>query len=157
MPEALSIDQRQEFLAAARVGVLAVASERPDRAPVTAPIWYTYTPGGDLLVITGKTTRKGKAIDAARRFSMTVQQEQLPYRYVMVEGPVVEIRPCDLEADLVPMAVRYLGEKIGRAYGQDWLGWGGAESDLVYVMKPQYWNTADLGADLAQYTEPAIR
>jgi uncharacterized protein len=155
MPAALSVDQRQKFLSAARIGVLAVASERPDRAPVTAPIWYTYTPGGDLLVITGKATRKGRAIEAARRFSMTVQEERLPYRYVMVEGPVVEIRAVDLDADLAPMAVRYLGEEVGRAYAQDWLGWGGAESDLVYVIKPQYWNTADLSADLEKYTVPA--
>lgn len=149
MPEVLTVEERQEFLAAVRVGVLTVAPEQPDRAPLAVPLWYSYTPEAGVTVLTSRDSRKARAIEASRQFSLAVQDEGLPYRYVTVEGPVVEVRRCELERDLVPMAVRYLGEQAGRAYGQAWLEWGGAETDLVYVMRPVYWNTADFAKDLA--------
>ena len=94
-------------------------------------------------------SRKGVAIEAARRFVFVVQSEATPYRYVTVEGPVTEIRSPDTAKDLLPMAVRYLGEDFGMTYTKEWDEAGGPETDLVYVMKPQQWNTADFTSDFA--------
>jgi nitroimidazol reductase NimA-like FMN-containing flavoprotein (pyridoxamine 5'-phosphate oxidase superfamily) len=151
MAERLTVEQRQEFLAEVRIGVLTVASEQPDRAPLAVPLWYSYTPDLGVTVVSSRETRKARAIEAAGRFSLAVQDEALPYRYVTVEGPLVEVRRCELERDLVPMAVRYLGEAAGRAYGQAWLEWGGAETDMAYVMRPIHWNTADFAKDMAGF------
>jgi nitroimidazol reductase NimA-like FMN-containing flavoprotein (pyridoxamine 5'-phosphate oxidase superfamily) len=43
-------EERETFLANLHVGVLAIPS---DGAPLTAPIWYDYEPGGDIWVLTG--------------------------------------------------------------------------------------------------------
>ncbi|NIK58450.1 pyridoxamine 5'-phosphate oxidase family protein [Kribbella shirazensis] len=149
MSERLSRAERTAFLSDVRVGVLSVASDRPDRAPVSAPVWYQYDPEIGVTVIMNGKSRKGAAIEAARRFVLVVQSEAVPYRYVSVEGPVTEIRRTDPEKDLLPLAVRYLGEDRGRAYLKEWENAGAAETDLVYVMKPTHWNTADFTNDLA--------
>lgn len=111
------------------------------------PIWYTYSPEVGVSVITSRTSRKGVAIEAAGRFGMAVQTESIPYAYVSVEGPVVESRPCEFERDLLPMAVRYLGEAGGAAYVAGYHGEMG--DNFVYVMRPQFWRTADFTADFA--------
>ena len=67
--------------------------ERPDRAPLTVPIWYHYAPGGELWVITPPDSRKARAIAVAGRFSLMVQRLEPTVRYVSVEGPVVRTAP----------------------------------------------------------------
>ncbi|GAA2835595.1 pyridoxamine 5'-phosphate oxidase family protein [Kribbella solani] len=148
MPTRLSRSERDAFLSDVRVGVLSVASNDPDRAPVSAPIWYTYSPETGISVMMNRTSRKGVAIDAAKRFSLVVQSESLPYRYVTVEGPVVEIRGTEGITDVLPLAIRYLGEEQGTAYAKGWYEAGAAETDFVYTMKPTKWNTADFTNDL---------
>ncbi|GAA1569017.1 pyridoxamine 5'-phosphate oxidase family protein [Kribbella hippodromi] len=149
MPTRLSRSERDAFLSDVRVGVLSVASNDPDRAPVSAPVWYTYSPEAGVTVIMNGKSRKGVAIETARRFSLVVQSESVPYRYVAVEGPVVGIRPADGPTDVLPLAIRYLGEDPGAAYTKGWTEAGAAETDLVYTMKPTHWNTADFTHDLA--------
>lgn len=47
---ALSVVEREEFLAQPHIGALSVV-ERPDRGPLTIPISYQDTPGGELWVL----------------------------------------------------------------------------------------------------------
>jgi uncharacterized protein len=138
---------RQEFLAGLHVGVLSVVDPDPTRGTLTIPIWYRYSPSEGVTVITSPTSRKGKAIEAAGRFSLVAQQEALPYKYVSVEGPVVETIPCDLEDHLRPMAVRYLGDKAGNAYAEGWAK--SPSTDVVYRMEPQRWFTVDYSDEVA--------
>ena len=81
---------RQEFLAGVHVGVMGIADG--ERGPLTVPVWYGYEPGGVVTVLTGPESRKAKLLEATGRFSLCAQQEELPYKYVMAEGPVVETR-----------------------------------------------------------------
>ena len=46
----LSSAEREQYLAELHVGVIAV--ERPDRAPLSVPIWYWYEPGGEVWIWT---------------------------------------------------------------------------------------------------------
>src|SRR5689334_10893258 len=85
---ALSVQERQLFLAEPHIGALSVV-ERPDRAPLTVPIWYQYRPGGELWVLTAPDARKTRAIETAGRFSLMVQRTAPTIRYVSVDGPVV--------------------------------------------------------------------
>jgi nitroimidazol reductase NimA-like FMN-containing flavoprotein (pyridoxamine 5'-phosphate oxidase superfamily) len=149
MPDRLTVAERQAFLSDVRVGVVSVASDRPDRAPISSPVWYDYSAEtGNVTIMMNAKSRKGVALEAAQRFVLVVQSEATPYRYVTVEGPLAEVRRPDLEKDLLPLAVRYLGEEAGRAYAKSWDEAGAAETDLVYVMNPTHWNTADFTNDL---------
>jgi uncharacterized protein len=148
MPDRLTVAEREAFLSDVRVGVVSVASDRPDRAPISSPVWYDYSPEVGVTIMMNAKSRKGVALEAAQRFVLVVQSEATPYRYVTVEGPLAEVRRPDLEKDLLPLAVRYLGEETGRAYAKWWAEAGGADTDLVYIMKPTHWNTADFTNDL---------
>ncbi len=133
--------QREAFLADLHVGVLSVVDSDPARGPLTVPIWYQYSPENGVSIITSPHSRKGKDIEAAGRFSLVAQQEDLPYMYVSVEGPLIETVPCDLDEHLRPMAVRYLGAEIGSAYAEAWAA--SPSTDVVYRMQPERWFTFD--------------
>ena len=143
----MSRSQREEFLAGAHVGVLSVADIEPGRGPITVPIWYAYTPGSDVSVVTSPSSRKGRALDAAGRFSLVAQQEAIPYLYVTVEGPLAGREPCDLERDLRPLATRYLGPAMGDAYARGWLAAG--TQATVYRMRPERWLSYDSTAEFS--------
>lgn len=114
MSWAMTIPEREAFLVTARVAVLSLV--RPGRGPLSSPVWYDYQPSGQLWFLTQSTSRKGQLIAPGTRLSLTVQKEDAPYAYVSVEGPVFAVEPYDFEADLLPMATRYLGAPDGRAY-----------------------------------------
>ena len=138
----MSRSEREAFLSGRHVGVISI--EDPGRGPISAPIWYDYAPDSGLWVITMRDSRKGKALERAKRFSLVAQQEEMPYRYVSVEGPIVERRPADTEKDGRPMAHRYLGVEFGNAYidSQNVDSQEG-DGDFVYRMRPERWLTVD--------------
>lgn len=137
----MSKQEREEFLSEVHVGVIGI--EFPGRGPLTVPIWYSYEPGGDLSVLMSPTSLKGKLLAEAGRFSLCAQSESLPYKYVMVEGAVIETRPCDIEADSRPMARRYLGKELGDQY----VGDGGESTSVVITMKTERWYSVDYGKE----------
>ena len=134
----MTTEEREEFLGGVHVGVISI--ERADGAPLTVPIWYDYSPGGDVTVIMGRSSLKGRLITAAGRFSLCAQQEAAPYKYVSVEGSA-SIRAADTDADLRPMAIRYLGEDMGNSYAEGSTG----DDSVVVAMTPQRWFTIDYG------------
>ena len=143
MSFAMSVAEREQFLAGLHVGVLSVAESRQgeERAPLAAPVWYDYQPGGLVSVITARGSRKGVALAAAGRMSLCAQDENPPYRYVTVEGPV-EIEELDLDERLA-MARRYLGAEGGDQYvasNPDAVG-----ENVMIRMRPEHWLTVDYG------------
>jgi Pyridoxamine 5'-phosphate oxidase len=138
---ALSLEERERFLAEPHIGALSVA-ERPDRAPLTVPIWYQYSPGGELWVLTEPGSRKARAIDAAGRFSLMVQRTEPTIRYVSVDGPVTRTAPGSDERSR-EMAERYIPpEKVADflEYERAHLG-----EHIAVHMRPEHWLSADLG------------
>lgn len=141
--------QREAFLADLHVGVVSIDDPGPGRAPLAVPIWYRYSPGAGVSIVTSPESRKGRALAAAGRFTLVAQREHPPqnYMYVSVEGPVVEVRRCDLEGDLRPLAVRYLGEEQGNAYAEAWHAED--EQATLYRMQPERWFTFDFTGELS--------
>ncbi|MFI5893458.1 pyridoxamine 5'-phosphate oxidase family protein [Actinoplanes sp. NPDC051513] len=138
---ALSREEREQFLAEPHIGALSVL-ERPDRAPLSVPIWYQYDPGGELWVLTAPGARKTRAIEAAGRLSLMAQRTEPTIRYVSVEGPVTRTAPVSDERSR-EMAERYLPpERVDEylEYERSQLG----EHIAVY-MRPEHWLSADLG------------
>jgi nitroimidazol reductase NimA-like FMN-containing flavoprotein (pyridoxamine 5'-phosphate oxidase superfamily) len=135
--------EREAFLAGVHVGMISIAEE--GRGPLTVPIWYAYTPAGEVRLITGRHSRKGRLLTQAGRFSLCVQTESPPYRYVSVEGPITAIEAVDVERDLRPLAHRYLGAEEGESFVEQTRG-GQAENILIR-MRPERWLTADYSKD----------
>jgi PPOX class probable F420-dependent enzyme len=137
---AMSVEEREQFLAGLHVGVLSVTTG-DGRAPLTVPVWYDYHPGGQVSVITGRSSRKGLAIEAAGRMSLCAQDENPPYRYVSVEGPVV-IQELELDERLA-MARRYLGLAGGDQYVAS--NPDPADENVMIRMTPEHWLSVDYG------------
>lgn len=133
----MSRTERETFLADLHVGVLSIP--RPAGPPLTAPIWYDYEPGGEIWLLTGPNSLKGKLLREGVEVTLVAQQEAVPYAYVSVEGVVSDIRPCDKDTDTAPMARRYLGDDMGNAYAE-----ANADNSSVRIsIWPQRWLTVD--------------
>jgi uncharacterized protein len=141
--KSFSETERQEFLADKHVAVLSVAATE-GRPPASVPIWYDYTPGGDIRIMTGASSRKARLIERAGAVTLVVQREEPPYQYVVVEGTVVETTnpaPADLQESI---AIRYLGEEGGRAFVSSMEG----VEEVLFTIRPDRWLSADFTGDL---------
>jgi PPOX class probable F420-dependent enzyme len=132
----MSQADRESFLAGVHVGVLTVVAG-DDRGPLATPVWYGYSPGGQVSVTTGGSSRKARAIAAAGRLTLCVQHEAPPYKYVTVEGPAV-IEPVEM-AERVAIARRYLGTEGGDAF----IAENPDVDNVVIRMTPEHWQSAD--------------
>lgn len=128
--------EREIFLEELHVGVLAVA--RPDRGPLTLPIWYLVD-GGDVVMHANQGSLKVQLLEAASRATLVVQTETPPYRYASVEGPV---RFGPVTVDPFVLAARYLGEELGRWYADERVD---VERTVEVRLRPEHWNTYDFG------------
>ncbi|ABK68207.1 MULTISPECIES: pyridoxamine 5'-phosphate oxidase family protein [Mycobacterium avium complex (MAC)] len=138
-----SESERQEFLAGTHVAVLSVEAT-DGRPPAAVPIWYDYTPGGDIRIMTGASSRKARLIERAGKVTVVVQREEPPYQYVVVEGTVVDAtKPAPSDVQLA-VAIRYLGEEGGRAFVQSLEG----VEEVLFTIRPDRWLSADFTGDL---------
>jgi PPOX class probable F420-dependent enzyme len=110
-------DELNRFLSAGtRTGKL--ATTRPDGSPHVAPIWFILD-GDDVVFMTGANTVKGKAMLRDPRVALSVDDEQPPYSFAIIEGTVSISR--DLE-EMLPLSIaiarRYMGDEQAEAYGR---------------------------------------
>jgi nitroimidazol reductase NimA-like FMN-containing flavoprotein (pyridoxamine 5'-phosphate oxidase superfamily) len=139
MSLAMSRAEREAFLADTHVGVVSISEDR--RGPLTVPVWYRYTPGGEVLFATGDASRKRRLLERAGRASLCVQTETAPYLYVSVEGPTT-IDRVDFEEHTREMALRYLGARMGEAYLRATYP-NGTTSEVLVRLRPERWWSAD--------------
>ena len=134
----MGIEERETFLADVHVGVLSIP-RKEGSAPLTVPVWYDYSPGGEVWLITGQLSLKGQLLEVGTPVALVAQTEDTPYKYVSVEGRVRKIEPTNNESDLRPMAIRYLGEQKGIAYAA-----ASDEATSIRVsIQPERWFTVD--------------
>jgi len=137
----MSRAEREAFLADARVGVLAVTAA--DGAPPSlTPIWYTYEPGGDILMETSGASPKTALLRTAGHASLCVQTEAPPYKYVVVEGTVAITDALD-ETWRRGLARRYLGDELGDMYTDATKE--NAAGAITIRLTPARWHTTDFG------------
>jgi nitroimidazol reductase NimA-like FMN-containing flavoprotein (pyridoxamine 5'-phosphate oxidase superfamily) len=132
----MTTEEREAFLADVHVGILSIARE--GKGPLALPIWYQYE-DGHVFIGMGGNSLKAKLLRRAGRATMTVQTETPPYKYVMVEGPVVVLAE---QRDDYTMASRYLGPELGKWYAEN----NPSTSESVVVrLRPETWLTCDFG------------
>jgi PPOX class probable F420-dependent enzyme len=136
----MSKAQREQFLAEPHVAALSVAAG-PDRAPLTVPIWYQYSPGGEIWFHTSADSRKARLIGAAGRVSLLVDEAGERVRYVSVEGPVTRTGPGTDEV-VREMSARYLPADRVAPYVEFALAEHGEQ--VVFFVRPERWLSADL-------------
>jgi PPOX class probable F420-dependent enzyme len=135
----MTADEREAFLAELHVGVLCVA-RGPGAPPIAVPVWYAYEPGGVIRVVSGADHAKTRWVREHGHASLCAQTEQLPYRYVSVEGPASVEDGADPELRHA-LAHKYLGPELGDAYLES----TGDEEAATITIRPQRWRTSDYG------------
>lgn len=145
METTMTKQEREAFLAGVHVGVLSIAQE--GAAPLSVPVWYSYTPGAEVHIVTGATTRKAQAARNSGKFSLCAQDETPPYRYVTVSGTVAAIEAAEVERDLRPLARRYLGLEAGDQWVEQNGGSSTGQGNVLIRLQPQSWLSADFSKD----------
>jgi PPOX class probable F420-dependent enzyme len=120
MATPMTTEVRRAFLLeGTRTAVLSTI--RKDGRPHAAPVWFTLD-GDDLMFNTGADTVKGRNLRRDPRASMTVDESQPPFDFVLMDGTVDLIE--DLEQVRHWAAIlggRYMGadraEEFGRRNG----------------------------------------
>jgi len=107
----------KDFLTAGtRTGKL--ATTRKDGRPHVVPIWFVLD-GEDLVFNTGAQSVKGRSLARTGWGSICVDDDQPPYSFVTVSGPVTISTDLD---EMLPLAIRigarYMGEELGEQFGR---------------------------------------
>ena len=141
MPAPMARDEREAFLAGLHVGILSV--DEPGRGPLSVPVWYLYEPGGAIVVVTRPQARKARLLVAGVRVAFCAQSEEMPPKYVTVQGRVVSAEPADVAGDVKPVVRKYLGAEVGDAYVDNTRPNG--TDEIVVRIRPERWYSRDFG------------
>lgn len=123
------MSEAEDFLKEANVAVLATVDAK-GRAHAT-PIWYLYQ-DGTLVINTGRNSQKHRNVAANPEITVVVDRRTLPYFAVSARGRA-EICPAMTEPERLELAVRYLGEELGRRYAEATSG----EDAITIRLKPR--------------------
>ncbi|WP_116245097.1 PPOX class F420-dependent oxidoreductase [Nocardiopsis sp. FIRDI 009] len=121
---------RAFLLEGTRTGKLAYTAS--DGRPLVAPVWFTVE-GDEIVLNTGKTSAKGRAILRDPRVALSVDLERPPYAFVQVQG-VAEVSedPEELLRTATVIAARYMGEDRAEEFGRR----NGVPGELVVRIRP---------------------
>jgi PPOX class probable F420-dependent enzyme len=113
----MSTEEAYRFLGEGRrTGKLATV--QADGRPHVAPIWFVLD-GPDLVFNTGADTAKGRALRRDPRAALTVDLEEPPYAFVLVEGTVTLSDDSEQSLPLsIAIAARYMGDERAEEYGR---------------------------------------
>jgi len=141
MPAPMTRAEREEFLAGVHVGIVSVTE--PGRGPLSVPVWYLYESGGEILLVTRPQARKARLLQVGTPVSFCVQSEDMPPKYVSVQGVVASVTPVDVARDLKPVVRKYLPAEVGDAYVDNTRPNG--TDEVVVRIRPRRWYSRDFG------------
>jgi PPOX class probable F420-dependent enzyme len=117
MAHTMTRDELDRFLlAGTRTGKL--ATTRADGSPHVAPVWFILD-GDDLVFMTGESTVKGRAMLRDPRVAISIDDENPPFAFAIIEGVVSISRDLD---EMLPLSIaiarRYVGDELAEQYGR---------------------------------------
>ena len=137
----MDFDERAaaEFLAEPHVAIIAVGS--PSGPPAAVPLWYSYTVGGRIWIITEAASRKRRLLARTGCATLVVDEVVPRTRYVSVDCELVDARPATAE-DQRQLASRYVAADTLEAY----LATVAANipNEQRITLEPTRWRYADL-------------
>ena len=86
------------------------------------PIWFHWT-GEQVVLGSPPKAPKLKALAADPRVALTIDDNQWPYKVLLVRGRASVEMLDDLGSEYELSATRYFGPEQGRAWASTWLGW----------------------------------
>ena len=86
-----------------------LATLNPDGSPQVTPVWVDFD-GTNVIVNTARGRVKAKNLAREPRVALSIGDPQNPYRYLGVQGHVVEMTEKGGDAHIDKMAKKYLGK-----------------------------------------------
>jgi len=86
-----------------------LATVNADGSPQVTPVWVDYD-GTHVIVNTARGRVKAKNLERNPRVAMAIADPENPYRYLGVQGRVVEMIGQGAEAHIDKMAKKYLNK-----------------------------------------------
>lgn len=143
MPARLSRAQRERFLNGRHVAVLVTIGA--DGRPIPTPIWYRYR-DGLLYFRTASDAVKAENVRRDPRVSVCIQDEQPPYKALIVHG-TAELRPGD-ERLAAEIPRHYLGLVGAMGYEQAARSAiEGAAEEILIAVRPERYASFDFAPD----------
>ncbi|MSO57095.1 MAG: PPOX class F420-dependent oxidoreductase [Acidobacteria bacterium] len=92
-----------------KVAFAQLATLNANGSPQVTPVWVDFD-GTNILVNTAKGRVKAKNLEREKRVALSIQDPENPYRYLGVQGRVVEITEAGADAHIDKMAKKYMGK-----------------------------------------------
>jgi PPOX class probable F420-dependent enzyme len=86
-----------------------VATLNPDGSPQVTPVWVDYD-GTHVLINTAKGRVKARNLAREPRVALSIADPENAYRYLGIQGRVVEMTENGGDAHIDKMAKKYLGK-----------------------------------------------
>ena len=129
----MSDDKVRAFLTAMPARPAILATTRADGRPHVAPVWYAVDDDGTIVFNTGETTVKGRNLRRAGYAAMSVDDDEAPFSFVTLEGPVsISDDLADVRRWAAVIGGRYMGADRAEEYGER----NGVPGELVVRLTP---------------------
>ena len=86
-----------------------LATLNPDGSPQVTPVWVDFD-GTHVIVNTAKGRVKANNLARAPRVALSIVDPENPYRYLGIQGKVVEMTEAGGDAHIDKMAKKYMGK-----------------------------------------------
>ena len=86
-----------------------LATLNPDGSPQVTPVWVDFD-GTNLIINTARGRVKAKNLTREPRVALAIGDPDNPYRYLGIQGRVVEMTEKGSDAHIDKMAKKYLGK-----------------------------------------------
>jgi len=94
----------------AKIAFAQVATLMPDGSPQVTPVWCDYD-GSLVWLNSAKGRIKDKNLRRDKRVALSIQDPDNAYRYLGIQGEVVEITESGADTHIDAMAKKYLGKE----------------------------------------------
>ncbi len=103
-----------------------VATVDAEGSPQVTPVWVSYD-GEHVLINSAKGRKKDRNLRERPRVALSIQDPENPYRYLGIQGAVVEITEEGAEAHIHELADKYWGRPFSLPEG---------EVRVIYKIRP---------------------
>ena len=86
-----------------------LATLNVDGSPQVTPVWVDFD-GTNVLINTAKGRVKARNLERQPRVAMSISDPENPYRYLGIQGRVVEMTETGSDAHIDKMAKKYMGK-----------------------------------------------
>ena len=98
-----------DLLALDKPAFAQLATVNTDGSPQVTPVWVDYD-GTHVIVNTAKGRKKANNLERNPRVALAISDPANPYRYIGIQGRVVEMTENGGDAHIDKMAKKYMGK-----------------------------------------------